>query len=344
MKLQSIFPYSLYELLDFEIYILLINFCLICFLFYRFFLKTVSQERHESLRGHFKNIFNHIIILTILYALFNLCKTTNEPILQFKILPYLAVLTYLSGVILVIKSFRLFTLQYLFLGSMRAGVPLLIVNIISLLLSILIIFASLSKIFGIDLTPVLATSAAFSVVLGFALQDTLGNLFAGITLQIDKTFELDDWIEVTNGNSKISGQVNELSWRSTVLISLTDEIITLPNKLVAASQVSNFSLEKGSFIRSQVFRIKYQADIENLKKLLAQEISTIPELDAKNPPFAYIQDINENWVSLKMIYWIEKYGRQFLIGDQVYQKVLNLFAKNNIEWAHQIIEFHKDQK
>lgn len=342
---SSTFPHSLYNLIDFELYIFIVVFCAVNYLFYKFFLNEVSTERHESIRGHFKNLIRHICFLSLLFALYTLSYTyVGDSLFLRKITPYLASLTFISGAYIFIKCFRLFVLQYLFLGSMRAGVPLLLVNIFSLILSIAITFWSLSKLFGIDLTPVLATSAAFSIILGLAMQDTLGNLFAGISLQIDKTFEMGDWVEIQNGSNKIVGQVTELSWRSTVLVGFTEELITLPNKLVAACQISNFSLEKGPIIRSQLFRLPYTADSMKAKDLIELAICQISDVRGVPPPFAYIQEVTENWVAIKAVYYIDDYGRQYAIGDKVFERVLQSLKQNGFALAHQVIMYPENNK
>ena len=92
---------------------------------------------------------------------------------------------------------------------MRAGVPVLLVNLFSLLLSAVIGFWMMTGIFEFNLAPLLATSAVFSIVLGLALQDTLGNLFAGVALQLDKPYEMGAAIEVTTSSQKWVGQVRK---------------------------------------------------------------------------------------------------------------------------------------
>lgn len=340
MNINPVFPQSLYNLLDFELYVLILIFYFLSYLFYKFFLQNVSVERHNSLKNHFKNLIRQICVLSILFALYTLASTySGESLLLKKATPYLASLTFFSGAYVFVRNLRLFVLQYLFLGSMRAGVPSLLVNIFSLLLSAVIVFWSLSKLFGIDLTPILATSAAFSIVLGLALQDTLGNLFAGISLQVDKTFEIDDWIEVQNGAIKITGKVQELSWRSTVLIGLTDELITLPNKLVSSCQVSNFSLEKGPIIRAHVFRLNFDADFIKAKDVIETAISQISDVRGIPGPLAYIQDINESWVAIKALYFIDDFGKQFVIGGKVFERVSTALKANGFELAHQIVRY-----
>lgn len=336
------FPQSLYDALDLEIYILIGITCIIAYVFYRYFLKNVSKERHQNIQNHLEKINKHFLGLTLLFLLFLGCHEYLEfSIFIKKLTPYIAFLTYMTGVILIIRVSRLIVLMYLFLGSMTAGVPLLLVNIFSLILFVIISFWSISNLFGVQLTPLLATSAAFSVILGLALQDTLGNLFAGISLQIDKTFEIGDWLEIQNGSQKITGQVKELSWRATVLSGLTDEIITLPNKVVALSQISNFSPDGQPIIRAQTFKISHHDNADLAKELLEKSISQIADVRAIPSPLAYISEITESWISIRVIYFIDNFGRQFVIGDKVLsfgQKILN---QNNIQLAHQILDIKK---
>jgi small-conductance mechanosensitive channel len=326
----------LYQILELETFILLTVLGILAFLFYRFFLKDVSQERHQNINTHLKALLKYFSVMTGLYFLYFLTSQTNNDSLKV-ILPYLGFLTFISGVVFFVKTSRLIVLQYLFLSSMRAGVPLLLVNIFSLALSIFISFWSVSVLFGFQLAPLLATSAAFSIILGLALQDTLGNLFAGISLQIDKTFEIGDWLEVMNGTIKIVGQVKELSWRSTALVGFSDEMITIPNKLMAQSQVSNFSPENTPILRSHVFKFPYGADPQKAIELLEQAASQISDIRGIPAPFAYRQDTSDYNFHIKIIYFIDNYGRQFVIGDKVYKTAFELLKKHGIEVARPTI-------
>lgn len=332
----------LYQIIDLETFILLSILGIIAYLFYRFFLKGVSDERHVNLKNHLKNLLKYFLTVSVLYGLFFLgsqAAPDSETIRHIQ--PYLGFVTFVSGAFFFVKTCRLLVLQYLFLGSMRAGVPLLLVNIFSLVLSILIAFWTVSVVFGVQLTPLLATSAAFSIILGLALQDTLGNLFAGISLQIDKTFEIGDWLEIMNGTVKIVGQVKELSWRSTVLVGFSDEMIVLPNKVVAQSQVSNFSPEGQPIVRSQLFKVPFGTNINLAIELLEQAASQISDVRGIPAPFAYMMETNDYGMSLKIIYFIENYGRQFIIADKVFKLAFELLNKNNIQIARPSIHIRQ---
>lgn len=325
---------KLNQVLDLEIFVFLFFLGLFTFLFYKFFLKDATPERHSSIRNQLKDLAKYFLGLSVIFCVFWLMLQASADDLNIRrLLPYLGFLTFLTGAFYFVKTCRLLVLQYLFLGSMRAGVPLLLVNIFSLLLSIVIGFWTVSQIFGVQLTPLLATSAAFSIILGLALQDTLGNLFAGISLQVDKTFEIGNWLEIMNGSTKIVGQVRELSWRSTVLVGFAEEMITLPNKLVSQCQVSNFSMEGTPIIRSQSFKFGFNTDITKITRLLEQAAVQTPEVCVSPAPSAFVLETNDYGVSIKLIYFIDNYGRQYSIGDKVVTTALDLLGKNGIQTA-----------
>ena len=333
------FPLSLYNLLDVELYVVLGILCFGTFLFYKSFLKRASEVRHQNIQNHLKVINRHFFLLTFLFVTYLLLSNQlDSSVLVKKLIPYVGMTTYVVGVQLFVRVCRLNVLMYLFLGSMTAGVPVLLVNIFSLLLFVSLSFWSVSHLFGVQVAPLIATSAAVSVILGLALQDTLGNIFAGIAMQIDKTFELGDWLEIQNGSTKVVGQVKELTWRATALTGLSDETITLPNKVVALSQISNFSPPGIPILRSQTFRIPHDQDANKAKDLLELAVSQIADIRAIPSPLAYVSELNENWIGIKIVYFIDSYGRQFLIGDKVFGLGQKTLAQNGFTVAHQVLE------
>jgi small-conductance mechanosensitive channel len=144
-----------------------------------------------------------------------------------------------------------------------------------------------------------------------------------------------------NGSIKIVGQVKELSWRSTVLIGFADEMITLPNKLVAQSQVSNFSPEGALILRSQTFKLPFNTDIPKTIQLLEMAATQISDIAPQPAPLAFVLETNDYGISIKLIYFIENYGRQFLIGDKVVTAALDLLNKNGIQTARPSIQIQQ---
>ena len=83
----------------------------------------------------------------------------------------------------------------------------------------------------------LTTSAVGAVVVGFALQDTLGNLFAGLAIQIEKPFRVGQWIQISGRE----GQVQQITWRATKLRTKDGEFLMVPNSVISKEPVLNYS-------------------------------------------------------------------------------------------------------
>lgn len=304
--------------------------------FYKFFLRNVNEERHYHLQGRLANVFRHLLIfLGLFLSYWAIQRFSPDGRFLVRLLPYLGLASILWGATVFIKATRLFALEYLFFGHMRVGVPLLLVNILSLVLFLILATWIATAVFGLDIGPLLATSAIFSVILGLALQEPLGNLFAGVALQLDKPYELGDWIEVQTGSQKISGRVDEITWRATHLVAITEEIITIPNRVIAAAQIFNFAARTRPLVRSQFYRFKHNEKIEPLRKTLVGVASQVRGIMFNPAPLTHITEVNENWVSIKLIYFVDDYGGQFTIASDLNAAVLQKLESLNIELASQ---------
>jgi len=333
---------ALYGLIDYEPFVILLSLVIFAWLFYKLFLGKVSTERHKNLQNHFANITRHSLILSAGFIAFKFLYQTEDLNAGItRVLPYVSLFTLFWGMLVFVKTSRLILLQYMFLGSMKSGVPVLLVNIFSLLLSMTLLLWSASFLFGIQLGALLATSAAFSIILGLALQDTLGNLFAGISLQLDHSFEIGDWLEIVQGPQRIVGQVKEITWRATSLLGWSDELIILPNRTMANSQISNFQGGDQPIVRSQLFRLPLNTDVEKAKKALLLSLKDLDNVRQDLNPLAYIAEMTDSWLGVKIVYYIDSYGSQFLVGDSVLKSGINHLNRAGIELANQIYQIQQ---
>lgn len=93
-------------------------------------------------------------------------------------------------------------------------------------------------VFNAPVGTLIATSGVFAIILGLALQSTLADVFSGIALNISKAYEVGDWIVVGNG---MEGRVVETNWRSTHLLSGSNDLVVLPNSSLAKANIVNLS-------------------------------------------------------------------------------------------------------
>lgn len=97
--------------------------------------------------------------------------------------------------------------------------------------------AAAGYVLDLPVKGLLATSGAVAIILGLAVQSTLGDVFSGIVLNATKPFRVDDWIRVDD----IEGKVIEIDWRSTHLLTAEGSMAVIPNAMAAKTRIVNFS-------------------------------------------------------------------------------------------------------
>src|SRR5436190_2066196 len=125
-----------------------------------------------------------------------------------------------------------------FLFRLRRGyeAPTLIRNIFTLLAFTILFVLVFNRIYQeINLGGLITTSAIFGVIIGLALQDTLGNFFAGISLHADRPFQVGDVIVVTS--TKLTGVVEGITWRAIKIRTFQNHIILVSNSLAAREAI-----------------------------------------------------------------------------------------------------------
>jgi small-conductance mechanosensitive channel/CRP-like cAMP-binding protein len=104
------------------------------------------------------------------------------------------------------------------------------------------VFAIIAYVFDLPIQGLLATSGAIAIVLGLALQSTLGDLFSGLVLNFSRPYRPGDWINLEGGTS---GRVIEMNWRATHVLTARQDLAIVPNSTIAKSRIVNVSSPSG---------------------------------------------------------------------------------------------------
>ncbi|MEO0855214.1 MAG: mechanosensitive ion channel family protein, partial [Cyanobacteria bacterium J06648_11] len=155
-----------------------------------------------------------------------------------------------------------------------------------------------------------------AVVLGFALQETLGNLFAGIGLQIDAPFKLGDWIQVDD----YIGEVLSLSWRATVLRTVDREVVFIPNSAVGRTNLKNFSHEN-AFGNTIDFGLRYEVPPSQAIRVLRQAAQSVENVLQQPPVTVFAHHYADYAIVYRLLYWSRLPGQQRVIRSQIHQRV-----------------------
>ena len=95
---------------------------------------------------------------------------------------------------------------------------------------------------GLDLSSIVTTSAILTAVIAFAMQDTLGNVLAGVAVQLDNSVRIGDWIRVDT----VSGRVRDIRWRSTLIETRNWETVVIPNSMLMKARVEILGQRDGA--------------------------------------------------------------------------------------------------
>jgi small-conductance mechanosensitive channel len=124
----------------------------------------------------------------------------------------------------------------------------------------------------LELTPFLATSAVVGAVVGLALQDTLGNLFAGIALHSEAPFRVGEWVRL--GDSE--GRVEQVSWRAMRLRTWYGDTLTIPNNEAARQAILNFTAPAEPHARMLRIGVNYHTPPNEVITVLGKLLEQVP--------------------------------------------------------------------
>ena len=127
---------------------------------------------------------------------------------------------------------------------------------------------TLKVVFDTSLTPILTTLGVGGLAVALALQDTLSNLFAGFYVSISGLVRIGDYIKLNSGEE---GFVADINWRCTTMRSGTNSLIVIPNNKLGQAIFTNYFLPEPRIAGSVTVSVGYDADIDQVEKLLREE-------------------------------------------------------------------------
>jgi small-conductance mechanosensitive channel/CRP-like cAMP-binding protein len=158
---------------------------------------------------------------------------------RFQLIPaHLAISVVPREICLLIVALGNFKLWIAFLGNVllaRRAVPR-ILGEVSMAVSLVVYALFRMDALGVNLTAITLSSTALIAIIGFAAQATLGNLLGGVSLQLDNTCRIGDWIELDGGI--VTGEVVSIRWRYTAIATINNVTIIIPNAALMAARVT----------------------------------------------------------------------------------------------------------
>ena len=190
------------------------------------------------------------------------------------------------------------------LPRLRMKVPLILQDVVVAIASVATAVAVAGRA-GVSLSGLIATSAVFTAVLGFSLQDVIGNIAGGLALQIDNSIGEDDWIKVGD----VTGRVVEVRWRHTAIETRNWETVLIPNAVLMKSQVIVLGRRQGQpklWRRWVFFNVDWRHQPGDVIDVVQAAVTgaQLANVSKTPPPNVVLMDLAESYGKYAVRYWL----------------------------------------
>jgi small-conductance mechanosensitive channel len=194
----------------------------------------------------------------------------------------------------------------------------------------------LLNLLGIPIAPILTALGVGGLAVALALQDTLSNLFAGFYVAIARQVRLNDYIKLNTGEE---GYVNDITWRSTIIRTLNQNMIIVPNAKLAQAIVTNYYLPEKRLAISVTVSVSCDSDTDLVERVLLEEAvkasGEIPGMLADPAPsVAFEPGFGESSLGFSVNCSVAEFAEQFRVRQQLRKRILRRFLQEKIEMPY----------
>jgi small-conductance mechanosensitive channel len=188
-------------------------------------------------------------------------------------------------------------------------------------------------VMGISIAPLLTALGVGGLAVALALKDTLANLFAGIHIMVEKSVRIGDFIRLESGQE---GYVADITWRTTRIRMLPNNMVVIPNDKLAQSIVTNYNLpERGMSVAVQV-GVGYSSDPDQVERVLLEEtkkaVGDVPGLLGEpEPNVKFIPGFGESSLDFTLFCHVREFPDQYVVQHELRKRILKRFRAEGIE-------------
>ncbi|WP_157865913.1 mechanosensitive ion channel family protein [Mesorhizobium japonicum] len=176
----------------------------------------------------------------------------------------------------------------------------------------------LAFVFGVPIGALIATSGAFAIVLGLALQNTLSDVFSGIALNLGRPYLLGDWIVLSDG---IEGRVVETDWRATHLLTPANNVVALPNSVLAKMGLTNVSSPDETHGLSILVRLAPTKSPAAIVEAMRAVFLSSDSIVKAPPPVVAIKGLDADAIVIELSFRAPNIGQRIAARNDVFDLV-----------------------
>jgi small-conductance mechanosensitive channel len=157
----------------------------------------------------------------------------------------------------------------------------------------------------VDVTKVFTASVLTTAVIGLALQETLGNIMAGLALQLERDLEVGDWISI---DSHI-GRVREVRWRATTIVTKNGDLMLIPNSAITRATIVNYSRPTRAHRQWINVRVHFRHPPARVRDVILESVRALSFVRADPPPDCILNEFNSDASTYSVRYWMDDVQR-----------------------------------
>jgi CRP-like cAMP-binding protein len=174
--------------------------------------------------------------------------------------------------------------------------------------------------------------AVGAVVIGFALQDTLGNLFAGLAIQIEKPFRVGHWVTIGGKD----GLVSEITWRATKIRTKAGNFVVVPNSVLSRDTITNYSEPTRETRLEVMVSAGYDAAPNDVKHAIVEALRSEPLILPEPPAEVLVADFADSAIQYRVRVWTTDFAADERVRDHVRARVYYAFSRRGIAFPYPV--------
>lgn len=228
--------------------------------------------------------------------------------------------------------------------AQKAGIPIprIFRDIIQVAFYFLVAMVTMRSS-GVEVSSLLAGSALITAVIGLSLQETLGNLFAGLSIQAQRPFEVGDWITLVDSPEPL-GRVVEINWRATK-VQTNDRIeVIVPNGVLAKAQIRNLSKPLPFVRRGIRVHAAYEFSPAHVRETLLKAVVDAPGVRTDLAPSVIVEEFDPDGASYRLRYFCDVDEHIHSTDSVVRERIWYAFRRAGIDIPYAQRDIHVYQR
>lgn len=214
-------------------------------------------------------------------------------------------------------------------------VPRLLEQLITALLFVVALIATMMLFIGQGLAGILASSGILIALLGFAIRNVVADTLSGIALGLEAPFRIGDWVDIEH---LARGRVIDIGWRTTRLLTLDSTYVILPNSQIARQRMTNYSAPKREYRAQVEITLDHALPVAEARAMLLKVMQDAQLIRKEPAPDVRVLTFASDGIIYALRYWVPRFDRNVDCRDEIFEGIDQAMRDRGIDPPRRRIE------